>query len=288
MFNVPLLTEELSRRHLSEEHPSKQKLKRWVSSYVISLQQVRTSPLSTPQPGAAFHQPLTKCVEQMAPAKWRGNKAKGALCEVCVWVSAWAGVSVCAGEVYPNRQDAVCVRCVDFVEWMVILSVQRRVCVRVPVRERRRARWTQQPKTAVCQFKYAPMWPLWEVGRDRRTTEFWDRIFFVISFLCPSLPKISLRSQTQLRDKLKGKVHDPEGLWHAGKRRSPWRSALLWCFEDGGRMAESLTDAHWAVWRSDPLSHAIHKWHQWKHLHLLFLTYGFDVFHQFMSICAAT
>lgn len=124
-----MLTEELSRRHLSEEHPSKQKLKRWVSSYVISLQQVRTSPLSTPQPGAAFHQPLTKCVEQMAPAKWRGNKAKGALCEVCVWVSAWAGVSVCAGEVYPNRQDALCVRCVDFVEWMVILSVQRRVCV---------------------------------------------------------------------------------------------------------------------------------------------------------------
>lgn len=36
------------------------------------------------QPEAAFHQPLTKCVEQMAPAKWRGNKAKGALGEVCV------------------------------------------------------------------------------------------------------------------------------------------------------------------------------------------------------------
>lgn len=71
----------------------------------------------------------------MAPAKWRGNKAKGALCEVCVWVSAWAGVSVCAGEVYPNRQDAVCARCVDFVEWMVILSVQRRVCVRACERE---------------------------------------------------------------------------------------------------------------------------------------------------------
>lgn len=36
------------------------------------------------------------------------------------------------------------------------------------------------------------------------------------------------------------------------------------------------------------LSHAIHKWHHWKHLHLLFLTYGFEVFHQFVSYCAAT
>lgn len=97
----------------------------------ISLQQVRTSTSIMWPHGTTSSEQLSVSHRQNVWNEWHqpngGALGRGALCEVCACVCLSVHVRqrvrACVDEVYPSRQDVVCV---DFAEWMVIVNSQKK------------------------------------------------------------------------------------------------------------------------------------------------------------------
>lgn len=166
-----------------------------------------------------------------------GALGRGALCEVCACVCLSVHVRqrvrACVDEVYPSRQDVVCV---DFAEWMVIVNSQKKKeggvspCVRVNV-ESVCVYVCVYARVHVCHN--SPKWvsksslsvqvcPHVTAVRSRSRRE--DNRLLVPQVLCNCFfflhanMLIQKIDQTQLGDKLKNKAlsdTDPTRLWKA-------------------------------------------------------------------------